>query len=138
MTLRCQNHKYLCPLTVYHGENKLIFNELMMGPLCRTTPLGGCLQCQLTETTVRGQTCHSTRTHFPDSGPTSLCSFSLRSNKYQFYSLRFDPIRAPTHDLPYSRRARQPLCHQCGPLIGQDVNECCVNQDIKKKHSYQV
>ena len=51
------------------------------------------LQCQLTETTVRGQTCHSTRTYYPDSEPTSLCSFFLmmraqrRSNKYQFYSL---------------------------------------------------
>jgi hypothetical protein len=34
--------------------------------------------------------------HYPDSEPTSLCSFSLmlhayrRSNKYQFYSLWFD------------------------------------------------
>ena len=51
------------------------------------------LQCQLTETTVRGQTCHSTRTYYPDSEPTRLCSFFLmlraqrRNNKYQFYSL---------------------------------------------------
>ena len=51
------------------------------------------LQCQLTETIVRRQTCHSTRTYYPDSEPTSLCSFFLmlhaqrRSNKYQFYSL---------------------------------------------------
>ena len=54
-------------------------------------------QCQLTETTVRRQTCRSTRTHYSDSEPTSLCSFSLmlraqrRSNKYQFYNLQFDP-----------------------------------------------
>jgi len=38
-----------------------------------------------------------TRTHYPDSEPTSLCSFSLllrawwRSNKYQLYSPWFDP-----------------------------------------------
>jgi hypothetical protein len=44
------------------------------------------------------QQCRSTRTHYPDSEPTSLCSFSLmlhayqRSNKYQFYSLWLDPI----------------------------------------------
>jgi hypothetical protein len=35
--------------------------------------------------------------------------FSLimwRSNKYQCYSLWFDPTGAPIHDLPHSRRAR--------------------------------
>jgi hypothetical protein len=43
---------------------------------------------------------------------SSLCSFSLmlratrRSNKYQFYSLWFDPIGARTHDLLQSRRIR--------------------------------
>ena len=48
-------------------------------------------ECELTETAVRGWTCRSTRTHYPDSEPTSLCSFSIilrawqRSNKYQFY-----------------------------------------------------
>jgi hypothetical protein len=42
----------------------------------------------------------------------SLCSFSLmlhakrRSNKYQYYSLWFNPIGARTHDLPYSRQTR--------------------------------
>ena len=52
-----------------------------------------------------------TRTHYPDSEPTCLCSFSLmlhvkwRSNKYQFYSLWFDPIGSRTHDLPQSIRA---------------------------------
>ena len=30
-----------------------------------------------TETTVRGQTCRYTRTHYPDFNPTSLCSCSL-------------------------------------------------------------
>jgi hypothetical protein len=45
-----------------------------------------------------------------DSEPTSLCSFSLmlhakqsqRSNKYQLYSLWFDPTWARTHNLPHS------------------------------------
>ena len=52
---------------------------------------------ELTETTVRGQTRCSTPTHYSDSEPTSLCSFSLmphaqrRSIKYQFHSLWFDP-----------------------------------------------
>ena len=46
------------------------------------------------------------------SEPTSLCSFSLvlcalrKSNKYQLYSLWFEPTGARTHDLPHSRRAR--------------------------------
>jgi len=49
--------------------------------------------------------------HYLDSEPTSICSFSLmlrakrRSNKYQFYSLWFDPTEARTQDLPHSRRA---------------------------------
>jgi hypothetical protein len=50
------------------------------------------------KTTVRGYTCRSTRTHYPDSEPTSLCSFSLilRALHYKqqipAYNLWFDPI----------------------------------------------
>ena len=47
--------------------------------------------------------CRPTRTRYPDSEPTSLCSFSLmlraelKSNKYQFYSVWFDPtVARPT------------------------------------------
>ena len=76
---------------VYHVENKLIFNEMMIrSALCYTNMLSWILQCQLTETPVRRQTCRPTGTHYPDSEPTSLCSFSLmlcaqqRNNKYQF------------------------------------------------------
>ena len=54
------------------------------------------LQCQFTETTVRGMTIPSTRAYYPDSGPTSLCYFSLmlrtlqwRSSTYQYYSFMF-------------------------------------------------
>ena len=52
---------------------------------------------QPSETTVHGYTCLPTLTHYHDSEPTSLCSFSIilraqrRSNKYQIYSLLFDP-----------------------------------------------
>ena len=51
-------------------------------------------------------------THYPDSEPTNVCSFSLmlhasrRSNKYWFYNLLFDPTRTQTHDLPHPRRER--------------------------------
>ena len=38
----------------------------------------GFLQCQLTETTVHGQTCRSTWTHYTDTEPTFLCSYSLK------------------------------------------------------------
>ena len=93
---------------LYHGENKLIFNEIMMrSALYQTnTLLVEFLQCQLTETTVCGQTCRPT----PDSEPTRLCSFSLMlhaqwksNNLCQFYNLWFDPIRTRTHDLQHSR-----------------------------------
>ena len=82
------------------------------GPLCtRPTRRVGLYYCWLTETTVRGQTCRSTRTYYSASKPTSLCSFSLmlrsyrRSNKYQINSVWFDPTGARTHDLPHSKRA---------------------------------
>jgi hypothetical protein len=53
-------------------------NDADDGQLCtRPTHLVGCLLCELTETTVCGQTCPSTLTHYSDSDPTSLCSFSL-------------------------------------------------------------
>ena len=74
-------------------------------------------------TTVIGQICRSTLTHYSDSEPTSLCSFSLmlrsqrRSNKYQFYILLFDKTAAHTHNLSHSRRACQPLRYRCGSLF---------------------
>ena len=84
-------------------------------PLCtRLKCLVGFLQFQLTEIIVRGQTCRSTRTHYLDSKPTSLCSFSLmqnsqqRSNKYQFYSLLFYPTLARIHNLWRLKRALNP------------------------------
>jgi hypothetical protein len=67
-------------------------------------------------------------THYPDSKPISLCSFSLmlraqrRSNKYQFYSLWLDPTRARTHDLPHSwdKVSLSPL-HQIASIINRQA-----------------
>ena len=80
---------------LYHGGNQFIFNDKWRGPLSiRATHLVGFLQFQLSETTVRGYTCCSTRTHYPDSEPTTICSFYLmlraqsRSNRQQFNSYR--------------------------------------------------
>jgi hypothetical protein len=66
-----------------------------------------------------GGTCRFTRTHYPDSEPTRLCSFYLmlrmrakqRSNKYQFYNFWYDPIGVRAHNLSHSRRTRKPLHH---------------------------
>ena len=47
-------------------------------PICtRPARLFGFLKCDITATTVHGQTCRHALTHSPDSEPTSLCSFSL-------------------------------------------------------------
>ena len=74
---------------------------MMSSALYQTNTLSWILQCQLTETTVCGQTCRPTRTHYLDFKPTSLCLMlhaQQRSNKYQFYSHWIDPIRAQTHE----------------------------------------
>ena len=83
--------------------------------------------------TVHG-TCRSPLTH-PDSELTNLCSYSLmlcswqKSNKYQFYSLCFDLIRARTHNLPHLRQARLPLHHWCGLYYtrGEHANHYTTN-----------
>ena len=65
------------------------------------------------------QTCHSTQTHYPNSEPTSHCSYSFmlhaepRCSKYQFYSLWLDLTEAWSHNLPHSRPACWPLHHRC-------------------------
>ena len=53
---------------------------MMRSALYQTNTLDINLQCQLTETTVRGQTCRSIRTHYSE--PSSLCSFSLLLQMY--------------------------------------------------------
>ena len=92
---------------LYHGGNELIFNEKMMRSsltLFQTNTLSWILQWQLTETIFRGQTCRSTQTHYSDSEPASICSYSLmlraqrRRSKYQFYNLWIDPTWARTHE----------------------------------------
>ena len=61
-------------------------------------PVGFTLCRQLTETTVREQTCRPTGINYPDSEPTSLCI------KYQFYSLWFIGSNTGTRipDPPFS------------------------------------
>ena len=85
---------------LYHGENKLHINEMIMmqSALYQINTLSwNIIQVQPTETTVRGYTCGSTRILCPYSEPTSLWSYSimllaqLRSNKYQFYKFLVFP-----------------------------------------------
>jgi hypothetical protein len=94
---------------LYHVENKFIFNPMMMrSALYKTNTLSWIFK--VLSHWNNSPSCPPTRTHYSNSEPTSLCSFSLmlgaqrRSNTYQFYSLWFDPIGARTHDLPHSRR----------------------------------
>ena len=83
-----------------HGKNKLIFNEMKMrSALFSNNTLSWIF-------IVLGH--WSTRSHYSDSEPTSVCSFSLmlrgerRSINYQFQNLWFDPTGARTFDLPHS------------------------------------
>ena len=52
----------------------------------------------------------STRTHYPNSQPTNLSSYSLklcalqRGSNYQFYSICFDLIKPRIHNLQHQRR----------------------------------
>ena len=81
---------------LYHGENKLICNEMMM----KSNTLS-CLFFFYSETTVRGQTCRSTRTYYSDSELTSLCSFSLMLLSGEATNTT---TGAWTHDLGYRTR----------------------------------
>jgi hypothetical protein len=87
---------------LYHGENKLIFNEMMM----KSAELDFYSASSLKQQSAGRHV--APLGHCSDSEPTSLWSFSFmlrayrRSNKYQFYSLWFDPTKARTHDLPAS------------------------------------
>ena len=86
-------------------EQVIHFDEMlmMMSALFQTNMLSWIfivLDFWLTETIFCMQTCCSTLTHYSDSKPTSLCSYSLvlcaqrRSNKHQFYCPWFDPTGA--------------------------------------------
>ena len=67
---------------------------MMTCALYQTNTLSWIVLCQLDETTVRGQTCRPTRTHYPDSELFSLkLRGQRRSNKYQFQSVWFDRSR---------------------------------------------
>jgi len=48
-----------------------------------TNALSWMFECLLTETTVRGYTCLSHRTHYPESWRTTHCSYSLMVRAYR-------------------------------------------------------
>jgi hypothetical protein len=96
---------------LYHGKNKLHEMMLMMVSFVLDQHTWLDFYCASSPKQVCGQTCPSTLTHYSDSEPASFCSCFIllcawrRDNKYQIYSLWFDPYGAWTHDLPHSRRA---------------------------------
>jgi hypothetical protein len=66
-----------CPV---HGENKLIFNEIMMRSALYKTNTVSWISfysaCSLKQQSA-GRPCRPNRTHHPDYESTSFCSFSL-------------------------------------------------------------
>jgi hypothetical protein len=59
---------------LYHGENSLVFDEMLMrSALYWTNTLSWVVTVLAYSRTVRGQTFLPTWTHYPDSEPTSLC-----------------------------------------------------------------
>jgi len=97
---------FLANTCVYHGKNKIWGDDDgdVHFVLDQNTELDFyCATMYLTETTVCGYTCHSTRTHYHDSEPINLSPYKAgawqRSNKYQFYSHWFAPKGAQAHDL---------------------------------------
>jgi len=72
-----------------------MLSALLTRPIC----LVGFLECEFTDR--KGKTCRSTRTHYPDSAPTSLMMDVYWKNiKYQYYYLWFNPNITRTHDVP--------------------------------------
>jgi hypothetical protein len=101
---------------LYHGKNKLIFNEMMTRSLStRPTRLDGLPTVLAYWNNSSGiDMTPPTEKHYPDSETTSLCPcfFDLmlrtkqRSNKYKCHSLWVWPDRGSNPDLSHSRRAR--------------------------------
>jgi hypothetical protein len=61
----------------YHGENKLRFDEIMMKSTLFYSNALRLIFTVLAHWNTGRHACRSTRTHFPDSEPTSLSSYSL-------------------------------------------------------------
>ena len=72
---------------LYHGENKVIFNEMMMRSALFSSDTLFWFRANQSLLFLLNAGC-------------------LAETTNQFYSLWFDPTGAPTHDLPHSRRAR--------------------------------
>ena len=113
---------------LYHGENKLIFNEMMimMSTLYKTNMLSWIFLVL---------------THWNNSPRVDMSLHSdtlswFRANQYllfllnaaclaekqqlPIYNLWFDTTGARTHDLPHSRRSRWPLRPRCGSLAKRE------------------
>jgi hypothetical protein len=109
-----------------HGENKLHFDETMM----MSAQMDFYSASSVTQQSMGRH--RSTRTHYPNSETTSLCSYLImlitewRNSKYQLYSLWFDMTGPWTHDLPHSRWTPWTWHHQCGFLywIRRKYNTC--------------
>jgi hypothetical protein len=100
---------------LYHGERKLIVNEIIIrSALYKTNTLSEFSM-------VLAHWNNTPRIHMSPKSVTlswfrtnQSLLFQLKavylagSNEYQFHSLWLDPIGAGTHDLPHSRWARQP------------------------------
>ena len=106
-------NKYTCirsNVSAMSWREQVIFDEIMRCCVLDQYALLWYLQCQLTETTVCGQTCRHTRTNYHYSDPTSICSYSLmlhaqlEATNTNFIVIWFDATGARTHDLPHSRR----------------------------------
>jgi hypothetical protein len=105
---------------LYHGKNKLIFNEMMMRSALYYTNTLSWIFIVLTywnnSLWIDLSPHLDTLSWFwaNQSLPFLLNAACLaRSNTYQFNSLWFDPIRTRTQDLPHSRRAHYPLHQRC-------------------------
>ena len=62
-------------LQIYYEKNKFLFNEMVMSALYQTNMLYFIVLSH--GNNGRGQTCCSTRTPYPESEPTSRCSYYI-------------------------------------------------------------
>jgi hypothetical protein len=55
---------------------------------------------------------------------------TFHKHEYKFNCIWFDPTGSRTHDLPHSRRARQPLYHRCSLILLSLKNYLYVHEMI--------
>ena len=98
--------------SVYHGENKFIFNEMMMRSALYETNTIMCVLIVLAqwnspriEMSLHSETLSWSRSNQACSFSLMMCA-SWRSNTCQFHSRWFEPLGTRTHNLPRLRWAR--------------------------------